>query len=235
MNMQWAHGRHGGHRIITKTPQHMMSMTWAFLSSSRTRTTRLLMVACTCSYALVMRQLFYLYLQSFDATTNIAATVAVAIPTETTTTGTTKIVTVVDYNYRDIAMKWYQRLTNLGYTSHVIVVADGKALQFFAKQTEPSFRYESILQHQEQEQLPWTLHAGREIWTLRWRYVRRQLELGNNLVLTDSDNIFTRYINLTEFEEFDVIHSFGTMWPFEIFKEKGFVVSLLFLLMDFFF
>lgn len=169
--------------------------------------------------------------QEEDATTNVSSTDTVAIrrsesslvPAASLRPTTTKIATVVDYHYRDIAMKWYQQLTHLGYTSHVIVVADGKAHEFFAHQTDPSYRYESLLE--DQDQLPWTRKARKEIWTLRWRYVRNQLALGNHLLLTDSDNIFTKYINLTDLEQFDVIHAFGTKWPPKIFDQERYVVS----------
>jgi len=43
---------------------------------------------------------------------------------ERTLLGKYKIVGFTDYNYRDIAVKWFERLENLGYHEHILVVYD---------------------------------------------------------------------------------------------------------------
>lgn len=59
----------------------------------------------------------------------------------------------------------------------------------------------------------------------RWVYLLEQLKLGNHILLTDVDNIFTSYYDMNELEEseYDVYHALETKHPTDVFRHQGFV------------
>eukprot|EP00751_Fragilariopsis_kerguelensis_P030754 CAMPEP_0170909076 /NCGR_PEP_ID=MMETSP0735-20130129/2299_1 /TAXON_ID=186038 /ORGANISM="Fragilariopsis kerguelensis, Strain L26-C5" /LENGTH=395 /DNA_ID=CAMNT_0011305549 /DNA_START=189 /DNA_END=1376 /DNA_ORIENTATION=- len=176
----------------------------------------------------------------------------------------TKILGFADMNYKDIAFKWYQELTELGYTEHIVVAYDVPTEQYFQHN---NMRYDTIHDHtnpdddqqlfQNNHTFPtsitidqckntydnrWKREAQqnqiykRRLFGSRWNYVLRQLQLGYNVLLTDVDNVFVRYIDLyDEFENnnsnnnalYDSYHAYaGTVnaFPRNIYKEVGFTI-----------
>jgi hypothetical protein len=59
----------------------------------------------------------------------------------------------------------------------------------------------------------------------RWVYVLEQLKLGYHILLTDVDNIFSSYYDMSilEMSEFDVYHALETKHPEDVFRYQGFV------------
>eukprot|EP00751_Fragilariopsis_kerguelensis_P047099 CAMPEP_0171055640 /NCGR_PEP_ID=MMETSP0736-20130129/55894_1 /TAXON_ID=186038 /ORGANISM="Fragilariopsis kerguelensis, Strain L26-C5" /LENGTH=270 /DNA_ID=CAMNT_0011510197 /DNA_START=27 /DNA_END=835 /DNA_ORIENTATION=- len=125
----------------------------------------------------------------------------------------TKILGFADMNYKDIAFKWYQELTELGYTEHIVVAYDVPTEQYFQHN---NMRYDTIHDHtnpdddqqlfQNNHTFPtsitidqckntydnrWKREAQqnqiykRRLFGSRWNYVLRQLQLGYNVLLTD--------------------------------------------------
>ena len=166
---------------------------------------------------------------------------------------TTKIVAVTDIQYSQIALEWYQKLSNLGYTTHVIVAADDESLSFFQQQqqhqqnqqyqtrtntntttqtsTSPNtniIRVEPLIDPTSSN---WPIAAGQprqlrlRIFATRWVYILGQLKNGHHILLTDADNIFLRYMpmSIMETSNYDVYHSYCADYPVR-FVSMGFVV-----------
>ena len=65
------------------------------------------------------------------------------------------------------------------------------------------------------------------LMAVRWKFLYQQLQNGIHILLTDVDNIFTRYVPMSEFEQqttVDVWHAYATKFPTKEFREQGFVV-----------
>jgi len=141
-----------------------------------------------------------------------------------------KIVGFTDHVYKDVSMLWYDRLTKLGYTEHVIVAVDEPGVEFF-KSKNGAVRFESMLLSDD---IPPELHTSRFIiktrilremmFAIRWKYILSQLEQGISIIMTDVDNIFNSHVPLADFMEYDVIHAYESRHPEEIFARLGFVV-----------
>ena len=166
--------------------------------------------------------------------------------------GTTKIVAIADIRYSRIALDWYQQLSNLGYTTHVIVAADDRSISFFQRieqerllqagintntnittQTSKStntniIRVEPLIDPTSPD---WPVAAGRlqqlrrKIFATRWVYILGQLKNGHHILLTDVDAIFVQYIPMSVMEDsdYDVYHSHCNDYPVR-FLSMGFVV-----------
>jgi len=145
--------------------------------------------------------------------------------------GKTKIVAFCNYNYRSVAVVWYARMTRLGYSSHVLVATDQEMADFLNKQT-PSLRYEVMIhsamapEFQEKNKDVRDRHVLQLLMAVRWKYLLVQLEQGTHILLTDVDNIFTRYHSMEQFENtsVDIWHAYATKFPLSMFKKQGFVV-----------
>jgi len=120
----------------------------------------------------------------------------------------------------------------LGYSEQRIIAYDNNTAEHF--RTDPSFasvRFE-LFPLPELTGADFTgLRLGpkrrriREaMFALRWRYILHQLQQGYSIVLTDVDNIFNRYVPLTDFQTHDVIHAYETYYPLDVFEARGFVV-----------
>eukprot|EP00566_Odontella_aurita_P000796 CAMPEP_0113572678 /NCGR_PEP_ID=MMETSP0015_2-20120614/26217_1 /TAXON_ID=2838 /ORGANISM="Odontella" /LENGTH=378 /DNA_ID=CAMNT_0000475715 /DNA_START=88 /DNA_END=1221 /DNA_ORIENTATION=+ /assembly_acc=CAM_ASM_000160 len=142
------------------------------------------------------------------------------------TSNSTKIVAVADTRYKDIAFMWYERMATLGYTTHVVATVDMEAHTFLE---EKGVRVETLLPRNSSN---WPIPMDRrpqqnkrKIFGTRWVYVLAQLKSGSNVLLTDADNIFVRYLPMEELEasEFDVFHAYAGNFPVR-FLSMGFTV-----------
>lgn len=149
--------------------------------------------------------------------------------------GKTKIVTFCDFEFRSVGIKWYQRMTTLGYDNHVVVATDTKMANYLATKYS-NFRYEVEL---TQSTIPKEYQSKSKskqdrvkfglLLSVRWKFVLEQLKRGTNVLLTDVDNIFSRYISIKdEIEDndstIDVWHAYATKFPPKIYKQQGFTV-----------
>jgi len=140
-------------------------------------------------------------------------------------TNNTKIVAVTNFAYEEIALVWYERMTMLGYTTHVVATVDQEAHSFL---DERGVRVDTLLPIKSGN---WPLSLGkaqqnrRKIFGTRWVYVLAQLRSGHNVLLTDADNIFVRYMPMEDLEssEYDVYHAYAGDFPIR-FLSMGFTV-----------
>lgn len=137
----------------------------------------------------------------------------------------TKILGFADASYKDYAVKWYRRLESLGYHEQVIVAVDREASDFL-KVNHPGIRWEEL---PYKPCVTWEQNARtyrRQLFGRRWKYVHDQLKKGWNVLLTDVDNVFSRYYAMKEMEEsnFDVFHAYSTSYPVDVFENMGFTV-----------
>lgn len=137
-----------------------------------------------------------------------------------------KIAAFTDIDFVEIAEWWYQRMTNLSYTTHTIVVIDEESKQYFTnlnnKANQTVYRFEEEMV----DRLEKRGDRVANLWYHRILYVYNQLKAGNSILLTDTDNIFTRYEPITSFRDsgYDAIFALGEHFPDEIFHKMGFVV-----------
>jgi Nucleotide-diphospho-sugar transferase len=154
--------------------------------------------------------------------------------------GQTKIIAACDYVYKDMALAWYESLTKLGYTTHMVLAVDEKTADFFRQRglrhdillpplmtdddddkdggaTSANFCYQ---EHKKQ----W---YRRVIFGMRWHYVLGQLEQGYHVLMTDLDNIFVRHhalSNMEEWSDFDVFHTYAKPYPADVYAKLGYTV-----------
>ncbi|KAG7340674.1 nucleotide-diphospho-sugar transferase [Nitzschia inconspicua] len=177
----------------------------------------------------------------------------ITIPnTPTERKSNTIIIGFSDDGYKEIAWRWYQELSTLGYTEHMVVAQDRSTVEYFqAKGMRHDFIHAFDL---ENESLPLTNVSNfrkercfdydkkygntparqhqlykRSLFGSRWTYVWRQLQAGKNVLLTDVDNVFVRYKDLSELEQepYDSIHAFAGFldaFPRNIFSQTGFTI-----------
>ena len=158
----------------------------------------------------------------------------------------TLIIGFADYGYKSIAHRWYDELTNLGYTSHMVAAQDTIAADYFASHNirhdlvfknslrgghnvtglrqECDVVYRRVDNENKVSQM-----YRRSLFGSRWHYVLQKLRQGYHVLLTDVDNIFTQYKPLEELEdsEYDVYHAYaGTVpsFPLNLFRLMGFTV-----------
>lgn len=145
----------------------------------------------------------------------------------------TVIVAFCNFNFRSIGIKWYHRMTRLGYSNHILVATDQQFADFLGQQ--PGFRYQVWLhvplsdgnkaKYKQKRD-----HAYLEsLMAVRWKFLLACLKEGIHVVLTDVDNIFSRYVSVEEKlmksdETIDVWHAYATKFPRKAFGRLGFVV-----------
>ena len=141
----------------------------------------------------------------------------------------TKIVGFADAKYKEIAVTWYQRLQSLGYTEHVIIAVDEEAEAYFRDQSNQQLRlryerlqYQPCLTSNSQD----TRKYRRQLFGRRWKYIFDSLVNGTHVLLTDVDNVFSRYLPMSEMEQssYDVYHAYSTAYPGSVFFGMGFTV-----------
>ena len=158
--------------------------------------------------------------------------------------GQTQIIAFANFNFRSVALIWYERMTKLGYRTHTIIATDERMVDFL--RTNTSFRYEISI-HQELPSLPQDPEQSETrknkvqqnqkekhdilklLMAVRWKVLQEKLDQGIHVLLTDVDNIFNRYIDMdTEFANsdptIDVYMAYATKYPLRIYKKRGFVV-----------
>jgi hypothetical protein len=163
----------------------------------------------------------------------------------------TLIIGFADDGYKEIAWTWYQELSKLGYTEHMVVAQDISTVAYFQNrgmrhdyihttdlQKESlslynftNFRKERCTDYDRKYGNAARRHQifKRSLFGNRWTYVLRTLQAGTNILLTDVDNVFVRYQDLSELEQepFDSIHAYAgfiSAFPRNIFARTGFTV-----------
>ena len=144
------------------------------------------------------------------------------------TSSKSKILGFADSAYIKYAIRWYHRLSDLGYTEHVIVTVDENATSFFRnhRQGGNTIRYEELPYKPcikvEQDSRKYR----RQLFGRRWKYVYDQLRQGYSILITDVDNVFRRYVPLSEYGNsvYDTYHAYSTSYPQDVFQELGFTV-----------
>lgn len=133
-----------------------------------------------------------------------------------------KILGFCDRSYLSIAIKWYQRLDALGYVEHYIVAHDELA---YNQLTRDNYRVlPCIIEN------PDYTHRTKVLWqqimSARLTFTRDLLMNGTHVLVTDVDNIFSRYVPLYGFLEqgYDAFHSYEMRYPTDIHEESGFVI-----------
>ena len=153
--------------------------------------------------------------------------------------GSTLIVAFCNFHFRSVGITWYQRMSKLGYDNHLLVATD-EAMQHFLETQQQSLPTQIRYQVWIHEPLPKNIlskpkskqeHPYLEtLMAVRWKYLLRQLEdYGMHVVLTDVDNIFTRYLDVDEEftnknKDVDVWHAYATKFPLNAFAKQGFCV-----------
>eukprot|EP00934_Nitzschia_sp_Nitz4_P002024 Nitzschia sp. Nitz4//scaffold396_size11502//1317//2120//NITZ4_009035-RA/size11502-processed-gene-0.2-mRNA-1//1//CDS//3329550265//2024//frame0 len=124
-------------------------------------------------------------------------------------------------------------MSRLGYDNHILVATDPPMAQYLRQNHK--FRYHTWFHEDFPPQVKtWPRakqdHAYLELlMAVRWKYLQRRLEEGTPIVLTDVDNIFTRYLDVDadiaqKDSSIDVWHAYATKFPRKAFSRQGFVV-----------
>ena len=143
-----------------------------------------------------------------------------------------KIVAFSSHNYLGITERWYDRLTDLGYTEHVVAAMDE---QLFDALAAKGYRVEDHVVSPTEKLEPgepvpgWGRHLWK-LWRYRLSYALRQTQLGRSIFLVDVDTMWNRYVALhTLFNgsqmdnNTDVFLSQGTVYPPDVYDKWGFV------------
>jgi hypothetical protein len=138
---------------------------------------------------------------------------------------TVKIVAFTDHSFAPIGQWWYQKMKDLSYTTQTLVLFEPMAVAHFDKLRQKGHHFQTDVQLIDQPVAKRRFKVHR-LWYMRILYCLNQLKSGQSLVLTDSDNVFLRYVPLDTFEQsgYDAIFSFEQRYPEHIFKQQGFVL-----------
>ena len=132
-----------------------------------------------------------------------------------------KILGFTDKNYLPIAKFWYMRLTALGYKEHYIVAHD----EVSYNAVKDDYRAIACIIQNPDYARP-VKGLWQQIMSARLHLTVDMLRNGTHLLITDVDNVFSRYVPLSGFleEGYDVYHAFEMRYPLNIFHQFGFVV-----------
>ena len=143
-----------------------------------------------------------------------------------------KIVAFASHNYLAITERWYDRLTELGYTEHVVAAMDEALFDALAAK---GYRVEDHVVSPSEKLEPgepvpgWGRHLWK-LWRYRLSYALRQTQLGVNVFLVDVDTMWNRYVPLRDLFDgaerdarADVFLSQGPVYPPDVYDEWGFV------------
>jgi hypothetical protein len=150
--------------------------------------------------------------------------------------GMTLIVAFCNYHFRSVGLTWYRRMTALGYHNHVLIATDQPMVDFLASsEFQDEIRYDKWIHEPMPEEFNSRPRAKRDqaylqlLMAVRWKYLVSCLTRGIHVILTDADNIFTRYLDVEE--EFsqkdpsvDVYFAYATKFPRKAFDSQGFCV-----------
>ena len=109
-----------------------------------------------------------------------AASSVDVLPAASSATSDWKIVAFASHNYLGITRKWYDRLTELGYTQHVVAAMDERLFDALAAL---GYRVEDHVVSPTEHAEPgepvrgWGRHLWK-LWRYRLSYVLRQTQLG---------------------------------------------------------
>jgi hypothetical protein len=160
--------------------------------------------------------------------------------------GDYKIVGFVTNQFRTVAVKWFERLEDLGYKEHLIISYDNETSQYLEElnsnqQQQPAtrnhhkyhYRFENYFLPPLPPEVMHLKHGRRSrkhvemVFSMRWHYILSQLKNGTSVLLTDVDNLFNKFLNLKknpDFSTFDVIHAYSNFMPVHVLKQMGFTV-----------
>ena len=132
-----------------------------------------------------------------------------------------KILGFTDKNYLPIAKYWYLRMTALGYKEHYIVAHD--EMSYTALKDE--YRVIPCIIENPDYARP-VKGLWQQIMSARLHLTVDMLRNGTHLLITDVDNVFSRYVSLSGFleEGYDAYHAFEMRYPVPIFNQFGFVI-----------
>ena len=150
--------------------------------------------------------------------------------------GLTIIVAFCNYHFRSVGLTWYRRMSALGYDNHLLVATDQPMVDFLASsQFQENLRYDKWIHEPMPKEFKTRPKSKQDqaylqlLMAVRWKYLVSHLENGVHVVLTDADNIFTRYLDVEE--EFskkdqfvDVYLAYATKFPRKAFGVQGFCV-----------
>lgn len=174
---------------------------------------------------------------------NMSSIVKVPSKSSTSTvpslTTSTKILGFANSAYKEIAFRWYQEMSSLGYTNHYVIAADNETVTYFH---EKNMRYDYL--NTERKGWVWgkdtcsnmtssmtqgkiSQTSRRNMFASRWYYTMNQLKMGYHVFITDVDNLFQMYKPMSDFEqeEYDMVHAFSgdiNSFPRNIYKVRGF-------------
>eukprot|EP00591_Stephanopyxis_turris_P009514 CAMPEP_0195522724 /NCGR_PEP_ID=MMETSP0794_2-20130614/21178_1 /TAXON_ID=515487 /ORGANISM="Stephanopyxis turris, Strain CCMP 815" /LENGTH=435 /DNA_ID=CAMNT_0040652553 /DNA_START=25 /DNA_END=1332 /DNA_ORIENTATION=+ len=136
-----------------------------------------------------------------------------------------KIVAFTDLTYAPVAKWWYERMTNLSYTTHTLILIDAPAVEHFTSIKNSSrshYRFETQIVDNGKRRK----NKVRSLWYNRILYSLNQLKSNQSLLLTDVDNVFMRYEPLSNFYDsnYDAIFALEGKFPAHIFDQMGFVL-----------
>lgn len=133
-----------------------------------------------------------------------------------------KILGFTDTKYIPIAKVWYERLTRLGYKEHYIAAHEVAAYDHLIR-----LNYRVIpcyVENPDYKKFVWGFF--RQIMAARVELVRDLVKNGTHVMLTDVDNVFSRYVNPVGFVEegYDVYHAYELGYPTHLKRDHGFVI-----------
>ena len=137
----------------------------------------------------------------------------------------TKIVAVSNDGYKEIALIWYEDMIKLGYRNLAVATVDEESHFFLS---EKNVEVDKILPDDQWPLpiIPNRLQMNRrQIFGTRWIYIHSYLKKGYNVLLTDVDNKFVRYMPMEDLEssKYDIYHAHCGGFP-RRFKSMGFTV-----------
>ena len=139
-----------------------------------------------------------------------------------------KIVGFADINFYSVAKYWYERLTSLGYTEHVIIAIDE---DIYKSCLNDGYRVEPYYVEMKEVKVKGSENKTkvpviRKLWYRRVQYCKEQISNGTDILLTDVDNVFHRYVPVSDFqdENYDIIHAYEQRFPTWIFEKMQFVL-----------
>ena len=129
------------------------------------------------------------------------------------------IVCFSNKNYIEIVKIWYKQLEMLGYTNHFIVAMDSETYDILTENNEhrviKSIRpFNSSYQNLQ------------NLWAIRLRTIHQLLSLNFNVLSSDSDAIWKKYVDLNSLpKNYNIIHAYDRGYPKNAYQHFGFVVT----------
>lgn len=136
------------------------------------------------------------------------------------------IVGFSDETYLPVAKIWYDQLTSLGYSNHLIVALNSATYQLLRNEndntTDLFSNYRTIWNRSKMDII--SLNKLANIWRARFNVLYALIRAGFNVIVSDIDAVWVRFFELDEClgEEFDTFHSYATTHPIDIYWVLGF-------------